>query len=269
MSPSWLIHNVAAAWRYRASLADFARRLLLVYSHRLPRRMRRQDWTIGFHYPNPIGGIKLLLRDNAGADLFILSEVFEHEYYRLPLTRAPATILDLGANIGLTTLYFARLFPDAAIACVEPAVDNLRVLTQNLSLNTVLATVVPAAIDIHDGQIKLELQERDYGHKVVAAPGRSGRPTIDVPALSVPTLLRQLGWDRIGLLKIDIEGHEAALFSADCEWLARVDALCIECHHTSGAADLHDLARRFVFSKPRLLPGTWFMHRVTSNASAA
>src|SRR5262245_22207843 len=106
--------------------------------------MRTKELTIGFRYPEPIGNIQLLLRANVGSDGFIHGEVFEHEYYRLPLLAPPKTILDLGANIGLTAVYFSRLFPMAALACVEPVPENLRVLARNLELNAIRATVIPA-----------------------------------------------------------------------------------------------------------------------------
>jgi FkbM family methyltransferase len=265
LNPAWLVRNVTMSWRRRAGVPDFARRVLFTYAHRLP-WLRKRDWTIGFRYPESVGNIRLLLRHHAGSDLFILSEVFEHEYYRLPLTRPPATILDLGANIGLTAIYFGRLFPRAELACVEPVPDNLRLLRRNLVLNSVRAKVVPAAVDVRDGLVTIELQTRNSEHKVVAAATQSARPTIEVAGMSVPTLLRQLAWDRIGLLKVDIEGHEAALLAADCDWLARVDAMCIECHDGFGDADLRILSKRFGFCEPQRLPGIWFMQRPASDA---
>jgi FkbM family methyltransferase len=267
LNPIWLVRNAGASWRYRASLGDFMRRMLLTYSQRLPRWARRREWTIGFRYPRPIGNIRLLLRDNAGSDLFIHSEVFEHEYYRVPLARAPATILDLGANIGLTTVYLSRLFPGAKLACVEPVPESLRLLARNLELNTVRADVFAAAVDTRDGAMVMALQARDYEHKIAATPVRSSRPTLEVAGMSVPTILRALAWDRIGLLKVDIEGHEAALFARECEWLYRVDAMCIEWHHHFAETDLNRLANQFDFAAPQRLPGVWFMGRLATNGS--
>ncbi len=269
LNPRWLIHNIATSWRHRASLADFVRRVLLLYSSRLPRFLRPADWIIGFRYRAPIGNVRLLLRDNGGSDLFIHSEVFEHEYYRVPLARPPATILDLGANIGLAAIYFSRLFPGAELACVEPIPANLRLLAHNLRLNDTRAAVIPAAADANDGRVTMEMHVRDHEHKIATAGAGSSRPTLDVEAISVPTILRRLGWDRIGLLKVDIEGHEAALFTRNCDWLSRVDAMCIECHDGFGDADLAALARQFGFAEPRRLPGTWFLSRAMNAASAA
>jgi hypothetical protein len=130
-----LAENAAVAWRRRGSSVDFARRMTWLYADKLPAMGERRERAIGFRYPDPIGCVRLHLRANGGADAFIHSEVFEHQYYRLPLRSAPATILDLGANIGLATVYFARMFPRAALACVEPAPENLRLLRDNLALN--------------------------------------------------------------------------------------------------------------------------------------
>jgi FkbM family methyltransferase len=259
-----LAANAKTAWARRASPGDFVRRMMWLYSSRLPSRLARLEWTIGCSYPAPIGCLQLCLRSNGGADAFIHSEIFEHEYYRLPLHTAPKTILDLGANTGLSAIYFARLFPHAELACVEPEPDNLRVLNKNLELNNVRAVVIPAAVDTSDGRALLELGERDYAHRIVVpTPSAAAKPALEVEAVSVPTILRHLSWERIGLLKVDIEGHEDALFACDCDWLECVDAMCIEWHVEGGAERLAALAQRFGFGAPRQLP-IWFMTRQTA-----
>jgi FkbM family methyltransferase len=265
-----LAKNARVAWQRRASANDFVRRLAWLYSHRLPLALRPQTWTIAFRYPAPLGFVRLCVRSNHGADAFIHSEVFDQQCYRLPLDRAPATILDLGANIGLSAIYFARLFPRAELACVEPAPDNLRVLEKNLKLNAVGARVIPAAVDVDDGRTLLELDERDYGHRVVVQSPAVSRAALEVDAISVPTILGRLSWKRVGLLKVDIEGHEAVLFARDCGWLDRVDALCIEWHVDGGAERLAALANRFGFAEPSRLPGNiWLLIRQHRGAEAS
>jgi FkbM family methyltransferase len=260
--PGWLWQNLKASWARRASGRDFARQMLLRYAHRLPRSTQRREWTIGFRQPPPVGAIRLRLRDNVGSDLFIYSEVFEHEYYRLPLTQVPETILDLGANIGLSLVYFARSFPAARLACVEPVAENLEVLRSNLAMNRIKANVFPAAVDVVDGAVMMERDDSDYGHKIAAAPAASVLGHFEVAAVSVPSILRSLGWSRIGLLKIDIEGHETRLFAAACDWLHLVDAMCIEYHQEGGKEHLTRLAAEFGFLPPRPLPGAiWFLTR--------
>ena len=181
-------------WRYRGSSSDALRRLLLVYSEKLPPIIRKREWEIAFHYPEPIGDIRLLLRANHGSDIFIHSEVFTHNYYRLGLSSTPKTILDLGANIGLTAIYFHRCFPDAALACVEPMPQNLSVLERNLGLNDVGATVFRGAVDVADGRTSMEIASKDYGHRI-KSQAKSTALHIQVTSFSIPTLLNTLGWE--------------------------------------------------------------------------
>jgi FkbM family methyltransferase len=255
-----LRQNTAVAWSGRASAIDFGRRLAWLYSDKMPARLKPREWTIRFCYPAPVGRVCLHLRSNNGADAFIHSEVFEHQYYRLPLRFAPATILDLGANIGLSAIYFARLYPGSRLACVEPVPENVRLLIRNLKDNAVEAEVIAAAIDAKDGVVAMERSAADYGHKIAAA--RPSAAWFDVASVSIPSILHRLRWDRIGLLKIDIEGHESVLLSQACEWLAVVDALCVEYHHDFAETELERLAGQFGFVPPRRLPGgIWFLTR--------
>ena len=232
-----------------------------IYSAKLGEGLRDAEWTIGFRYPPPVGNLRLALRTNGGADAFIHGEVFEHQYYDLPLATPPETILDLGANIGLTAVYFSRRFPNAKIACVEPVPGNVNLLKRNLKLNAVCGTVIPAAIDVRDGRTTIELGAKDYGHRIAIAGEQPSGPTMDVATICVSTVCRQLRWERIGLLKVDIEGHEKELFSNNTGWVNRVDSICIEWHDPLGGVEVEKLASRFGFGQLRQLPGIWFMSR--------
>jgi FkbM family methyltransferase len=257
----WLCANVRTAWRYRASVADFGRSLCWTYAHRLPAALQRER-TIGFRLPEPVGGIRLLLRANAGSDRFIYSEVFEHQCYRVPVARRPATILDVGANIGLSAIYLARCFPGAHLACVEPAPENLRLLARNLELNGVEADVIPAAVDVKEGKVWLERSRLDYGHKIAVAATRPSQTFFEANAMSIQSILRRLDWSRIGLLKMDIEGHEKILLCRNSDWLHLVDALCLEYHGEFAVSELTRVADAFGFLPPCRLPGgIWLLAR--------
>jgi FkbM family methyltransferase len=257
-----LAKNVTRSWHYRASLADFAQALLFSYSSNFPELLRKQQWTIGFKHPPPIGEVRLALRTNRGADAFVYSEVFGRDHYRLPLDQAPVTILDLGANIGLTAVYLARCFPDAELACVEPIESNLLVLRRNLDLNKIEAAVIAAAVDVADGEVLMEIALEDYDHKIAVRDGAATNGAVAVSAISVPSIMRKLRWDRIGLVKMDIEGYEKTLLAQDCGWLHSVDAVCVEYHHHFAETELERVADQFGFSPPRQLPGgIWFLTR--------
>ena len=211
----------------------------------------------------PIGLLTVKVRCNRGSDAFIFSEVFEHRYYDFNLPQAPRTILDLGANIGFTALFFARTYPNASLACVEPMAENLVLLKANMKLNGISAHVVPKAIAVEDGTVTMLRVDMDYGHKINDMEfGRQlTGDTVEVPSISVPSLMRELGWGRIGLLKIDVEGYEGILLRTNCDWLFDVDAICIECHEGFSINDLSEVAKLYKFSPPVPLPGMILMMR--------
>lgn len=213
---------------------------------------------ISCQYPPPVGCLRLVMRANGGSDECIVREVLDHRCYGIRLRADPASVLDLGANAGFATLYFARAYPRAHLACVEPMPGNLQSLRRNLELNQVDAKVIPAAIAAADGPILMEIAAMDYGHRVTEL---SCRESIEVTAVSMPTTLKHLGWGRVGLLKVDIEGYERTLLGSDCDWLQLVDALCIECHSGYGESDLQAVADKFGFTFPQRVHGLWLMTR--------
>jgi FkbM family methyltransferase len=263
LNPWYFLENLRHSFQFCPTWGDRLSRMQWLYSDKFPAAWRNRRRRLHFQYPPPIGHLTIMVRDNGGSDAFIFGEVFDHLYYQLPLPVAPRSILDLGTNAGFTAVYFARVFPEARLACMEPMPDNLALLRENLSLNGVSAQVFAAAVGVEDGRLTMIEDANDYGHKVAGIPYGRGvlGAAVDVEALSIPTVLERLGWDRIGLLKVDIEGYEGILLRQRSEWLCRVDAMCIECHEGFGERDLCDLASTYGFHAPELLPGTWLLVR--------
>lgn len=142
-----LLNNIKRANRLCARNADRLKYLSWIYD--VPRRLGRspqRPLTIDFQLAEPIGEATISVRCNAGSDAFIFSEVFEHRYYDFDLPMTPKAILDLGANTGLTALFFARKYPTAKLACVEPVPGNLALLRTNMEQNSVAAEIIPKAI---------------------------------------------------------------------------------------------------------------------------
>ena len=166
-------------------------------------------------------GVKLTYRLNRG-DIQAVREVWVEECYRPPVDIPIDTVVDLGANIGLTSLWYAT-HGASRLLCVEPLPENATLARRNLVQNGVRADFVQAAVGPADGTTRFK-KDDDYstrGH-VVAAGG------IEVSVLSMPTLLRRLDGTPVDLVKIDVEGAEDPLLRGDLAWLDRVRAVIIE-----------------------------------------
>ena len=101
------------------------------------------------------GGIELCYRLNKG-DLHGIREVWFDEAYRLPFDDPSGALLDLGANIGLTSVWLAKRYSFSRVIAVEPDPNNARLVRLNLELNGINGEVIEAAIGPHEGLARFE-----------------------------------------------------------------------------------------------------------------
>jgi FkbM family methyltransferase len=167
--------------------------------------------------------------DAAAVDQAFLSDAYEPSPAAAAALAAlgrPPRILDLGANIGMFSLWASRRWPGAHLTAVEPLPRNVAALTRNLqaALPTGTYEVVAAAATTHDGELTFGgSDDFSQGHIV------SGGDGITVAARDVFALA-----DDVDLLKIDIEGAEWPV-AADSRFAAlRVPVVMFE-YHPDGA----------------------------------
>jgi len=218
------LHELAGGLRLAADLPSFARIASDVLLSRLMRRVplpnRDRDRMIRVR-----GGIELHYRLNRG-DIQSIREVWMDQCYRLPFDVHPQSLVDLGANIGLTSLWFAQRYGCSVVA-VEPSPDNARIARLNLQRNGVKAEVIEAAVGPHDGTARFEeAGDSNLGHLGTA---EGGRP---VTVMSMDTLLDRLPDAHADLVKMDIEGGEGPLLRENVGWLRRVRSIIAEFHPT-------------------------------------
>lgn len=173
---------------------------------------------------------KVVVRVN-GYDHRLLQQIFLREDYKLQ-GHSIRRVLDLGANIGAASLYFSKLFPEAEFACVEPSPQNTPFLRRMLGLNNVRARVFEAAIGSEQGEIELYLS-REPDCTSIYRPGNV-LGVVKVPLITVPEVLRQMNWDSVDLLKIDVEGAERLVLTQNNSWLSKVRMITGESHVNVG-----------------------------------
>jgi FkbM family methyltransferase len=159
-------------------------------------------------------------------DLWTVMETFERQIY-LPLCSQPdaKVIVDLGANIGDSAVYFAQRYPRAKIIAVECEEANFQLLCENTKR---YANVIPVHAAIWSENRKLSIE---------SGPGQNGARVSDqeaagpsVNGLTMEALMKAHQIEKIDILKIDIEGAEKNLFEHDCAWMAAVQTIGIELH---------------------------------------
>jgi FkbM family methyltransferase len=174
------------------------------------------------------------------SDLAVVAQVFVDGEYDTDYGIEPECIVDAGANIGASPIYFANRFPAARVVAIEPDPANYAILCSNVRRWPQI-TPVHAALWPEDTMV--ELSDPGYGTwGYQASVSRDG----SIPAMSMNRLLESNGLERVDLLKIDIEGAERELFEAAGDWIHRVRAIVIELHdqQTPGCEEAFTKATR-------------------------
>lgn len=158
--------------------------------------------------------------------------IFQREY-DFPYPINPGLIVDAGANIGCATRYFRDRFPGATILALEPDPANYEVLVKNCPPADRLVCMnkglwpVRAQLNLDYG-IGAECAVRTTPLNPAVEVGPSASPVCET--VTMHDIISSYG--KVDILKIDIEGAEAELFSPrhDLSWLLDVSAIAIELH---------------------------------------
>jgi len=159
---------------------------------------------------------RTLFAGGARADMHVLDRVLHLlEAHGAPFDRANATFVDIGANIGTTTLAAVGRLGFASAVAVEPAPDNHRLLRVNLAANGLEERVSTHQVALGAEQALVWLQlspENSGGHRV--KPGRRGSGQgnggvhVQQTTLDALAAAGTLDPERVGLLWMDAEGAE-------------------------------------------------------------
>jgi FkbM family methyltransferase len=178
------------------------------------RRLELRDGTVLFYRTNK-------------ADLDIFREVFMQEVYRLPERLRPAgDLVDLGANIGMASVWFSRRYGIDRVVAVEPVPANAAILEKNLGANSISNQIVQATVGPRRGEVSFSTDQRPgEGHVV-----ENGVSDFTVGMITMDDVLADVVRP-VALLKMDIEGGEGPLiYEGSHSWLSDVQIIAAELH---------------------------------------
>jgi FkbM family methyltransferase len=168
--------------------------------------------------------------------------------YHLPRGIDPKIILDIGSNIGASILYFHRCFPSARIFGFEPHPETFQILQRNIA-DLPLVSVNNFGLADVDATVTVRHDPIDFSAVSTKPEMMSASPAasrINCEVKHAGHALRELGIDKVDLIKIDCEGAEYDAMSAipeevltGCKWIVG------EMHDPSGFKLLELLASRF------------------------
>ena len=162
------------------------------------------------------------------ADIQCFYQIVVNSEYHCPFEISPKLIIDAGAHIGLSALYFAPRYPGATIIAVEPEPHNFELLERNCRA---VGQIRPLHGAVWSSSGEIALTDCIDGQPWTYTVGRHDLKQLGtVQAFSVLEIFDMGVSDRIDLLKLDIAGSEKELFSTNVEWLDKTSIIAIELH---------------------------------------
>ncbi|MEE8107443.1 MAG: FkbM family methyltransferase [Planctomycetota bacterium] len=140
-----------------------------------------------------------------------------------------ATAVDIGVNYGYTSCWLSR-WADRVFT-FEPNPNNLAMVREHLAIRQITnVTLTESAISNTHGEAVLHVKSKDGHHSLSDVGASETVRTITVPVTTLDRAADRLGLDRIGLLKVDVEGFEPQVFEGAAGLLERhaIDLILFE-----------------------------------------
>jgi FkbM family methyltransferase len=176
--------------------------------------------------------------DPLDSDLFVASQIFGHKEYSIGAAitgrlnahaadqrRAGRTpvIIDGGANVGYSALYFAETFPEALVVALEPDGHAVAALKRNTAGHARIRPV-HAALWSHREGVRLQADAAGSWGSFV---GERGQLT---PSVTLHELFAEHpDWAPL-IVKLDIEGAEKTVVAASPDVFRAASCIMIEPH---------------------------------------
>ena len=171
-------------------------------------------------------GYKLTVPDSMSF-LWQHKEIFADEFYFFKSSNPAPVIFDCGANIGMSVIYFKKLFPNSRILAFEAEPEIASLLESNLKNNRI------TGVEIIDKAVWKDSEGIWFGSESADSSSiysNSARKKIQ----SVRLREYLLSEKQIDFLKIDIEGAENEVLPDCSDALGHVKNLFVEFHSYIG-----------------------------------
>lgn len=202
------MHNLETIYRFLDTIAAIVRNI---------NPLSKKIYFIGFYIKNyfikPSEKVDFMDRkiyfDNSNSLLSGLTEIFFNKSYDFDTNSDSPVIIDCGANIGLTAIYFKDKYPNAKITCLEPVPQTYKLLKKNLKGFTNLTILFAGANNFVSGKnIFIPINEYADSLNYSTYKNRWSKnakyKTLKVKTIKISSLIN----DNVDCLILDIEGNE-------------------------------------------------------------
>jgi FkbM family methyltransferase len=178
-------------------------------------------------------GLKYFVRPRTNDSGILLEFWLESPYTpEGMMIRSDDVVVDIGANIGVFSIFASQRAMDGKVYAFEPMPDNFSVLQKNVEVNARENVVcLQKAIDKCTGERKFYVSDDTAWHSFYSSYLPNIKSDIVVPTITLDDVIREFAIKKIDFLKIDCEGAEYdILFNCSESVFDLVDKISMECH---------------------------------------
>jgi len=135
-------------------------------------------------------------------------------------------IIDCGGNIGLAAVWFAIQFPEAVIFTVEPEENNFEVLKLNTEYFDRQIKALMGGVWNESGYLRII--NPDSGSAAFRVEHSEEKTSDSMRAYTIAEICELAGVKSPFIVKLDIEGAQADLFSSNTEWVGNTHLITLE-----------------------------------------
>lgn len=213
---------------------------LLVQIERLTRLPQKSDLVRAYKVPGHRSPIYLrscvgdhaifwqcLVMNQYDISKFPQSQRLNERYSDSVLAGTAPIIIDCGGNIGLSAIWFAEQFPKAKIFCIEPEESNFEMLERNIHRYDRRVVAIKGGVWSEPGT--LNIVNPDAGPSAFRVQLQDKPTSADtIRCYTMDELCTEASTTEPFIVKIDIEGAQADLFSKNTDWVTRSNLIILE-----------------------------------------
>jgi FkbM family methyltransferase len=165
---------------------------------------------------------------NGTSDISVFNQIFYHGEYENDYRATPKTIIDCGANIGLSAIFFTNKFPNAKIIAVEPEKSNYKMLIRNTKD---YSNIKCLNYGIWSKSCNLLIENKHAANWGFTTKEVNYENENVIKSLSLIDIFSNNNINEVDILKIDIESAEKEVFEViSKDFLKKVKIIIIELH---------------------------------------
>ena len=179
-----------------------------------------------------INNLKIVDFENSHCPEWIVEDVVKKDIYGIKNIefKPDDIILDIGANVGIFSVYMAKLHPDVRIIGLEPAKVNFKHFRATIRANNVKnVETIKLAITSDGRRINIATNEGNPGGSTIYSNRKTGKYFNYCSSITLDDFITKKKIEKIKLLKCDVESSEHEVFMDFKQW-GKIEYIGIEIH---------------------------------------